>query len=79
MIRSHRPWKGDGGGEQQRNMDPGGYARVLVLLDMSSTFDTVDHAILLEVLEKRFGVTGIILKWFCSYVNGRTQTFQVGS
>ena len=45
-----------------RNMDHGGHAGVLVLLDLSSAFDTVDHAILLEVLEKRFGVTEIALK-----------------
>ena len=30
-------------------------------------------------IEKYFGVTGIALKWYCSYVDGRTQTFQVGS
>ena len=57
-----------------RNMNRDGHASYL-----SSAFDTVDHTILLEVLEKRFGVTGIALKWYCSYVDGRTQTFQVGS
>ena len=62
-----------------RNMDRGGYASFLILLDLSSAFDTVDHTIFLEVLAKRFGVTGIALKWYCSYVDGRTQTFQVGS
>ena len=37
-----------------RNMDRGGHASVLVLLDLfSSAIDTVDHAILLEVLEER--------------------------
>ena len=46
-----------------RNMDRGGHASVLVLLDLSSTFDTVDHAMRLEVLEKRFGITGIALEW----------------
>ena len=53
-----------------RNMDRGGHASVLVLLDLSSTFDTVDHAILILVLQKRFSVTGAALKWYCSYVNG---------
>ena len=62
-----------------RNMDRGGHASVLVLLDLSSAFDTVDHAILLAVLEKRFWVTGIALKWYWAYVNGRAPTFQVGS
>ena len=60
-------------------MDRGGHASVLILLDLSSAFDTVDHVILLKVLEKRFGVTGIALKWYCSYVDGRMQPFQVGS
>ena len=62
-----------------QSMDRGGHASVLVLLDLSSAFDTIDHAILFDVIEKRFGVTGIALKWYCSYVDGRTQTFQVGS
>ena len=53
-------------------------ASFLVLLDLSSTFDTGDHAILFEVLEKRFRVTEITVKWYCSYVDGRMQTFQVG-
>ena len=39
----------------------------------------IDHAILLEVLEKRFGVAGGALSWYCSYLSERTQTYKVGS
>ena len=49
----------------------------LVLLDLSSAFDTVDHDILLSVLEKRFGIDGVALRWFQSYLQDRSQTFVV--
>ena len=47
----------------------------LVLLDLSSAFDTVDHETLLRVLTHRFGVTGLALTWFSSYLSGRSQVF----
>ena len=39
---------------------------VLLLLDMSAAFDTVDHELLLERMSKRYGVKGNVLKWFRS-------------
>ena len=45
---------------------------------LSAAFDTVDDKILLAILEYRFGITGLVLKWDQSYLADRTQTFQVG-
>ena len=61
-----------------RNVDCTGQVSVLVLLDLSAAFDTVDHKILLDILEYRFGITGLVFKWFQSYLADQTQTFQVG-
>jgi hypothetical protein len=51
---------------------------ILVLLDMSAAFDTIDHQTLLTRLEKRFGITGTALNWFRSYLLNRTQSVVVG-
>jgi Reverse transcriptase (RNA-dependent DNA polymerase) len=47
----------------------------LVLLDLSSAFDTVDHDTLLHVMIQWFGVDGPALAWFGSYLADRTQVF----
>ena len=49
----------------------------LVLLDLSAAFDTVDHDILLQVLQNRFLVNDIPLSWFHSYLTNRTQSINV--
>ena len=51
----------------------------LVLLDLSSAFDTVDHSTLLTVLDRRFGVQESAMDWFSSYLSDRTQTFCVNA
>jgi hypothetical protein len=50
---------------------------LLVLIDLSAAFDTIDHAILLETFEKDFGVTGNALKWLTSYLSERKQTILI--
>ena len=50
---------------------------ILLLLDLSAAFDTVDAEKLLSILENEFGIAGTALKWFRSFLTGRTQRVRI--
>ena len=52
-------------------------ATVVMLLDLSAAFDTVDHNKLLHILKSEIGVSGIALDWFKSFLCGRCQKVRV--
>ena len=49
-----------------------------MILYLSAAFDTVDHDLLLEVLEKRFGVTDKAKKWYSNYIKQRKFSVIIG-
>lgn len=56
-----------------------GDAAILVLLDLSAAFDTVDHATLLSRLESWVGLGGSALQLMSSYLTGRTVSVEIGN
>ena len=48
-----------------------GKLSVLVLLDLSAAFDTIDHDILLHRLQHVFGIQGTVLSWLRFYLTKR--------
>ncbi len=53
-----------------------GLLTILILLDLSTAFDTISHQVLLDRLLS-IGITGVPLRWFRSYLSGRTQFIQL--
>jgi hypothetical protein len=47
-----------------------------IFLDLKKAFDTVQHDILLRKLE-RFGINGVSLAWFKSYLSNRLQCVDI--
>ena len=49
------------------------HVTLLVLLDLSAAFDTIDHKILIDRLKTRCRITNVPLQWFESYLENRSQ------
>ena len=53
------------------------HVTLLVMLDLSAAFDTVNHKILLERIQHDIGISGVPLPWFKSYLSNRSQWIAV--
>ena len=51
----------------------GGNLVLLVLLDLSAAFDTIDHKIVLTRPYDEMGISSTAYQWFCSYLIDKTQ------
>ena len=51
---------------------------LLVAINLSAAFDTVDHGILIDVLNNAFSVGGKSLDWFKSYLYPRSCKINIG-
>ena len=52
-------------------------ATIVIFIDLSAAFDTIDIDKLLEILEDELGISGTALQWFRSFLTGRTQQVKI--
>ena len=50
---------------------------IMLLLDLSAAFDTVDHAVLLNILWLELGFRGTVYTWFVEFLSGRRQAVSI--
>ncbi len=51
---------------------------VIMIIDLSAAFDTVDHSVLLNILQHKFHIRGAALSWLKSFLTGRHQSVKIG-
>ena len=51
---------------------------VVLIINLSAAFDTVDHSILLHILQSKFHITDSALSWLKSFLSGRIQQTLMG-
>ncbi len=56
-----------------------GSVSILLMLDLSAAFDTIDHDVLISRLEKTYGITGMALAGFRSYSSDRYQSVMINT
>ncbi len=54
-------------------------ATVVLMLDLSAAFDTVDQNKLLNILKQELGICGVAWEWFRSFLTGRCQRIKVAN
>merc|ERR1711933_437025 len=54
-------------------------ATIVIFLDLSAAFDTIDPEKLLQILHDEIGIGGVALKWFRSFLIERTQRVKVNN
>lgn len=62
--------------DMHKSLDKG-QCCLLILLDLSAAFDTVDHKRLIRALQERAGAEEVVLQWFSSFLQNRTQSIKI--
>ena len=53
--------------------------RVVAIMNLLAAFDTVNHNLLISILNEQFGITGEALEWIDSYIRPRDYCVSINS